>query len=95
MTREELEQELQEKKEDLEVFSRALSGIHERLLHSQDYSKSQIPLHKWAGATGVFDIMTMVVNNMEHVVEELEEQVKALPPGLRVIEGGSSGESEG
>lgn len=88
MTREELEVEIAEKTQDLAVFTQALELMRARAQHSEDYSKSQMPMHNWAGATGLIDIATVVVHNMERVLEELKaERATAGPPTLRVVKG--------
>ena len=88
MTRDELEVEIAEKAEDLRVFSQALELIRSRVVYVQDHSVSQMPLHKWAGATGLLDLGTVVTHNMERVLEELRADLSSHgPPTLRVIKG--------
>lgn len=87
MTREELDVEIAEKSEDLAVFTQALELMRSRLLHSDDFSKSPMPIHKWAGATGLVDIGTVVVHNMERVLEELRVKRATALPTLRVVKG--------
>jgi DNA-binding PucR family transcriptional regulator len=88
MTREELDAEIAEKQEDLQVFSQALDLMRTRAKRSQDESTSRLPLHAWAGATGLIDLGTVVVHNMERVLEELRAQRAAIKgPTLRVIKG--------
>jgi hypothetical protein len=95
MTREELEQEIIEKTEDLEVFARALDMMRTRIVHSQDHSRSHLPLHQWAGATGLVEIGTVIVHNMERVLEELKAGRAAVKgPALRLVQGERDGEAE-
>lgn len=75
LTLSQLEKILAEKKEDLRVFTQALDLMRERVQVSQDTPSLMIPLHSWAGATGLVDVTSVMVNHMARVVEELERQV--------------------
>ena len=87
MTREELEVEIAEKTEDIRVFTHALDLMRTRVQYVEDHSKSPMPLHQWAGATGLIDLGSVVVHNMERVLEELKAGRVDRPPTLRVIKG--------
>ena len=64
--------DVSEKELDLRAFKEAQRLIYERLVASQDADvKSSMPLHNWAGATGVYDILPVLVTRLEDVVTDL------------------------
>lgn len=88
-SRSDLEVDIAEKTEDLLDFQKALDLIHLRLLHSQENSQSPMPLHKWAGAMGIRDLLDVVVNNMGRVRDDLVQMREQYPedkPRLRLVE---------
>lgn len=74
-TREELQRELLEKQRDVEDFLQAYNLVNQRLRESRDRNCTVLPLHEWAGATGLVDIMQVILTPMEKVVEELQRQL--------------------
>lgn len=89
-SRADLEADIEEKKEDLNAFQEALDIIHDRLLRSQERSKSPFPIHKWSGAVGVRDVLEVIVHNMSRMKVEMENLRPQYPesrrPTLKLVE---------
>lgn len=89
-TRQDLEADIFEKEEDAKAFKQAFDLIQARLVRSQDQEDSSpLPLHKWAGATGIYDMLQVVVSHLENVHEELTQQREGLKhtrPTLRLVQ---------
>ena len=86
LTREQLNAEIQEKEEDLRVFTEAFDLIYKRYIHSQDSMVSSIPLHNWSGTHAVLNTMEVVIHHMERVLEEFKAMKPADErPKLRLV----------
>lgn len=89
MNKEEREQELEEKTEDLDTFMKARDVLYKRLLYVKDHSTSFMPLSEWAGAHAIMNMLDVVINDMERLVQEIRESPMSgevtTKPKLRVV----------
>jgi len=88
LTSRELEEELAEKKADVQALLQSRDILFKRIVDVQDSSKSKLtPLHEWAGAHALMNTFDIVINAAERVVDELEalrDNVKE-EPRLRIV----------
>lgn len=88
MTREEITAEIDEKAQDLEVFSQARALIRNRVLEIIDSKSSLTPLPRWSGTDAVLGSLDLAIHAMERTLEELHEhrrEIESRPTSLRLV----------
>lgn len=77
LSKQQLEHEIKFKNDDLKAFHEALRLMRERVYVSEITPTQLMPLHEWAGARGIIDLLEVITHNMERVFEELQDAMKS------------------
>jgi hypothetical protein len=96
LTKEQLDLEILEKEADLAAFRKAYDLIHTRMRATEDSPTHLVtPLYQWSGAVGLKFIMEPLLNNMQHLLDELkalrreqfpDDPVENKQPSLKLVE---------
>lgn len=88
MTREELRAEIEEKRLDLDAFSKARDIIRARVVEVGDSKNSLTPLPNWSGTDAVLGSLDLSIHAMERTLEELRGWLKRVDdegPKLKLV----------